>query len=96
MDQKLFLKTGKPFLRQCDVNDQKVDAVLSWTALTPFSVLEKEKQFSFWLEEIEKGPLLRNTLFRIETPFFNDEGHYIDLCRKEMKHRYAEWSVVRD
>jgi hypothetical protein len=92
-DEKLFLKTGLSFLRMTEREVHAQSLSLSWASLSGLSSTQKEEQFSFWLERVEKFPGMNGNEVKVATPFFTGsiiEGRF-DWSR--LKLDFFKWSL---
>ena len=83
-DQKLFQKTGKPFMRTRASAVSESKWSLRWKKLANLVRENQEQQFSFWLE-----PLENTASIEIEAPFC-EEG---TVTVAEAKRRFADWAA---
>lgn len=83
-DHKLFLKTGRSFLRAAGRAWLGPRHRLDWRALNGLGESERRQQFSFWLEQADRP----DRLVEVATPFVAGEA---TLRYSDLKRRFADW-----
>jgi hypothetical protein len=91
LDQKLFLKTGKPYYRTSDSGQVHEEITLRWKGLEKLSVDQKEEQFSSWIEAIEGHRSQFLFSVKVDTPFFTSTQNAASLNWTILKLNFAEW-----
>jgi hypothetical protein len=93
-DPKLFLKTGKSFLRKNNRVSGHAFGALRWESLSALGLDQKNEQFSYWLSQIEKMTSLVE--FEIDTPFFKGKTLVQEIKDSRLKNKFADWVTSSD
>jgi hypothetical protein len=93
MDQKLFQKTGKPFLRVHESDVEAATLYFDWDLLSLLSPSARQEQFSAWIKDAET---LRKTVpFRlmIHAPFYEASELSESIHFRNLKEAFAVWAA---
>jgi hypothetical protein len=93
MDQKLFQKTGKPFLRAHESDAEAAMLLLDWDLLSSLPATKRLEQFSAWLKNAEA--LRKKVSYRltVQTPFYEIAESPSTIHFGNLKKAFAEWAM---
>lgn len=91
IDQKLFHKTGKPYLRAFRIICPEISAFLRWSDLKSVDDAIREEQFSFWIKYYQgiKHEEIGNVV--IEAPFYTHKYPAAYVPWVELRKNYSDW-----
>jgi len=89
MDQKIFLKTGKAYIRVIAPSSGEDLVKLDWSRLAPLARKEQGEQFSAWLKQCQS--LTGSIRVQIRSPFYEGD-HWAGSTHWTWVHQqFAEW-----
>ena len=95
MDQKIFQKTGKPFLRAHENPDTDAALFLDWDKLKSLPKSYQAEQFSWWLKNAEILSNRTEVTIHVNTPFHHsrEKSAQVNLQMnfRRLKQNFSEW-----
>ena len=91
MDQKLYLKTGKPYLRSYQNSSQGNIISLRWNEMININEEFRQQQFSFWIKHYQEHQQKAHESVFVETPFFTQVKHDGTVPWDELKMSFSDW-----
>jgi hypothetical protein len=91
MDQKLFQKTGLPYLRVHKRVGPEALYTLDWKNLDHLEASQREEQFCFWIKTAKSLGSGSAVEFRVDTPFFTTPGTVSRIDWRELKEAFSAW-----
>jgi hypothetical protein len=91
LDQKLLLKTGKPYFRTADSGQIHEEVALRWQALEKLPDSDREQQFAAWIEMIESHRSQVIYSVEVDAPFFNSAQKSSALNFPLLKLNFSQW-----
>jgi hypothetical protein len=90
-DQKLYLKTGRSYLRVYQAPMATKRAQLSWFTLIKLNPLAQGEQFSFWIRVFSQPDNKNTCEVSINTPFLNQTNLKEPIDWTHVKNLFAQW-----
>jgi hypothetical protein len=90
MDQKLFLKTGLPYLRSYEGAGGGESISMLWSDLDALTAEKRAEQFSFWIKAAREAGASTHHI-DVDAPFFKRRGAGSPFFWRELMRSFSEW-----